>query len=315
MTTIQIITKNNESTLSKTLDSINNIKSKKIILDLGSTDKTIEICSGYDGLKLFNLDEEKSYAEIRNEFAEKDQANVYLNPWDTLIKGEDFLNDIIENQEKWNDPFFVYVLENKIISKEIRIWKNQKFENPVYESINAAGELEPRIIIYSNSNQAEDRRQENLNKTNKWIKEKPLSLEPYYYAACCHLSLRNYEKFIYYSDKYFLKETKVGDSYIILKYYNAQVKLHLKKIKSAVECVLFCLSYKPCMSEFWCLLGDIYYNQKKINKAISFYENALIIGQKRKNSDFLPIELVSYKEYPEQMIKALNKIKNEAKPI
>ena len=69
------------------------------------------------------------------------------------------------------------------------------------------------------------------------------------------------------------------------------------------------------MSEFWCLLGDIYYNQKKINKAISFYENALIIGQKRKNSDFLPIELVSYKEYPEQMIKALNKIKNEAKPI
>ncbi len=315
MTTIQIITRNNENTISKTLDSIKNIESKKIILDLGSTDKTLEICSGYEGLKLFNLNEGKSYAEIRNEFSEKDQANIYLNPWETLAKGEDFLNDIIENQEKWNEPFSVYVLENQTISKEIRIWKNQKFENPVYESISADSELEPRIIIYSNSIQAEDIRQENLNKINKWIKEKPLSLEPYYYAACCHLSLRNYEKFIYYSDEYFARETKVGDSYIILKYYNAQVKLHLKKVKSAVECVLVCLSYKPFMSEFWCLLGDIYYNQKKISKAISFYENALIIGQKRKNSDFLPIELAKYKKYPEQMIKALNKIKNEAKPI
>lgn len=310
MTTIQILTKNNENTISKTLDSIRNIEAKKIIIDLESSDRTCEICSGYDVKIKSHIG--KDFSKIRNEFAEEDGTNIYLNPWEVLIKGEDFLNKIIEDEKDWTDPFSVYVLENEIISKEIRIWKNQKFTNPVYESINSNSEIEPRIVIYSNYKEIKDERKSNLEKVNKWLKDKPLSTEPYYYAACCHLSLRNYEKFTYYSNQYFSKEMKVEDSYIMLKYYNAQIKLHLKNAKGAAEDILFCLSYKPFMAEFWCLLGDIYFKQRKINKSISFYENALIIGTKRKNDDFLPIELNKYQKYPEKMIDALKSIKDNS---
>jgi len=312
MTTIQILTKNNEKTIAKTLESIEKIQCEKTIIDLNSSDKTCEICSKYKDVKIFNHAENESRAAIRNKFSKEKEINIYLNPWENLIQGDCFLNKIIENKEDFNLPVSVYVLENQTISKEIRIWKDQKFTNPVYESINSDSELEPRIIIYSDFSQVKDERKNNLEKVNKWLKEKPLSIEPYYYAACCHLSLRNYEKFFYYSNQYFSKEMKIEDSYLMLKYYNAQVKLYLNKVKEAAESVMFCLSYKPFMAEFWCLLGDIYYKQKKLNKSICFYENAIIIGEKRKNQDFLPIEINKYQKYPKEMIETIRKIKKES---
>ena len=94
----------------------------------------------------------------------------------------------------------------------------------------------------------------------------------------------------------------------MMKYYIPQIKLHTNSIKEAAECAATCLSYRPYMSEFWCLLGDIYYKQKRYKKAKSLYENAIIIGSQRKSTDNLPIEIKKYKEYPNKMIENVIKI-------
>jgi tetratricopeptide (TPR) repeat protein len=65
------------------------------------------------------------------------------------------------------------------------------------------------------------------------------------------------------------------------------------------------------MAEFWCLLGDIYYKQNKYEKSIAFYQNAMDLGSRRKNSDTWPLEISKYKTYPSKMINNCNKMINQ----
>jgi hypothetical protein len=49
-------------------------------------------------------------------------------------------------------------------------------------------------------------------------------------------------------------------------------------------------------------MGDINFQLNKYQKAIYFYENAIMFGEKRKSDDEFSIEIKKYKIYPEKMI-------------
>lgn len=299
MLTIQILVKNNESTIKRTLDSLIEIPCEILIGNLGSKDKTLEICSNYKNLKIIDV-KNKNMADARNELSR--ETNMYLNPWEFLVQGKEILSEITEAQQ-------IYVFQNEIVSKELRIWTKEKFTNPIYETIiNKNAKINEEIVISSKN--APDDRKEKLKILEKWNSEKPFDLDVYYYLALCHLSLRNYEKFLFFSEEYFLRENKVSSSYLMMKYYISQVKLHTNKLKESLECILICISQKPEMAEFWCVLGDIFYKQNQIKKAKEFYENAILIGQKRRKEDELPIEINKYKKYPTVMIENINQIMN-----
>lgn len=301
MITTQILIKNNEKIIKKTLDSIKSISSKIIIGDLGSNDKTIEICKEYQA-EIVNLNKETNYSKIRNYLAKKNEINFYIEPGEVLVEG----HEIIKKLKKTTN---IYVFQNDVVSKEIRIWKEDLFKNPVYETIvNKDAEINNKIIISSKSKINNNK--EKLELVKKWYKDRPLDLEPCYYMAICYLSIGDYKNFLFHANKYCRIENKTNNSLIMIKYYIAQVNLHIGKPKEAAELALTCLSYYPSFAEFWCLLGDIYYFQKKWEKAICFYENAKIIGCKRKNIDDMPIEIKKYKEYPEKIINNIKKIKN-----
>jgi len=300
MLTTQILVENNEKTIKNTLDSLVKLKSKVIIGDMGSSDNTIKICKEFE-LEIVDVSKQKNYSKIRNQLI-KEGLNFYINPWETLEQGEDFLNQI-------NETTNVYVFQNDVISKEIRIWKNEQFKNPVYETIiNKNAAISDKIII--SSKKINNDIEEKLKLVKDWMKDRPLDLEPYYYLASCYLSLRDYKKFLFYANEYCNRENKINNSLIMMKYYMAQVKLHTHQIKEAAELTLTCISYLPSYAEFWCLLGDIFYHQKKWEKSKCFYENAMTIGKKRKNKDEMPIEIKKYKQYPESMIKNIDIIKN-----
>jgi tetratricopeptide (TPR) repeat protein len=297
MLTVQILVKNNEKTIKKTLDSLVEIPCNIIVGDLGSRDKTLDICSSYKNLEIIDV-KNKNISEARNELSR--EINMYLDPWEFLVKGKEILKDIKETQQ-------IYVFQNEIISKELRIWTNEKFINPIYETIiNKKAKINEEIVI-SSKNPPDDRK-EKLKILEKWNLEKPFDVDVYYYLALCHLSLRNYEKFLFFSEEYFLRENKISSSYLMMKYYISQIKLHTNKLKESLECVLICISQKPEMAEFWCVLGDIYYKQNQVKKAKEFYENAILIGQKRRKEDELPIEINKYKKYPTMMIENINEI-------
>lgn len=300
MLTVQILVKNNEGTIKKTLESIKDLNAKILIGNLGCSDKTIDICSDYK-CEIIEIKEKNNYSEIRNSLAGED-CNFYINPWECLVQGHEIVNNIKKSTN-------IYVFQNEIISRELRIWKQEKFKNPIYETIiNKDADFSPEIVVSSKGAPSD---KDKLLMVEKWIKERPVDIEPYYYLACCHLTNRNYEKFLFYANEYCLRENKINSSFIMMKYYMSQVKLHTNKVKEAAELALTCLSYYPSLAEFWCLLGDIYYKQKKWDKSKCFYQNAIIIGSQRKNDD-LPIEINKYKSYPEKIIENINNIKKNS---
>ena len=140
MLTIQILVKNNKDTIKKTLDSIEKIKSKIIIADIGSTDGSINICKNYaENIIKTN---EKDYSKIRNSLV-GEGVNFYINPWEILEEGHDIIEKIRETTD-------VLVFNKETISKETRIWTNDKFVNPIYETIiNKKSKLNSNIIISS----------------------------------------------------------------------------------------------------------------------------------------------------------------------
>lgn len=302
MLTTQILVKNNEKTIEKTLNSIKSLNSKIIIGNLNSADKTLEICSKYKA-EIINIKNIDDYSQIRNSLS--GNLNFYINPGEVLSCGHEALLNLSKTSN-------VYVFQNDVISKQIRFWtKEDKFVNPIFETIvNKNAPIEDEIVIHSKSQPI----QEGENKINleivlNWIKNKPFDLEPYYYLSTCYLSVKDYNRFIFYANEYLNRENKINSSFIMLKYYLSQVYLYLGKVKESAECILFCLSYFPSHAEFWCLLGDIYYRQKKWEKSKCFYENAIILGSKRKRNDDLPIEINKYKEYPDFMINKILDIK------
>ena len=296
MLTTQILVKNNEDTIEKCLNSVEDASSKIIIGDLGCDDKTIDICKKYKKIEIIKLKNIKNYSEIRNELSS--EFNFLINPWEYLAQGQDLIKQ---------ESCHVYILQNNIISKDLRFWTKEKFKNPAYETIESETQNQnPNIIIVSKNPKDDLKEKEKI--LIEWQKEKPFNLDVYYYLACCYLSMRNYEKFIINSNEYFLRENKINISYIMMKYYSAQVCLFRNEIEKSIMDITECLVHRPQMSEFWCFLGDIYYKILEYKKSISFYENAKIIGKKRKSDDFYPIEIKKYKEYPEKMIKNIEEI-------
>lgn len=298
MLTTQILVKNNEETIKETLESLIGLKSKILIGNLGSTDKTLDICKKYN-VEIIDIDKKEDYSLIRNELS-KEGINFFINPGEVLVSGSEIINSIEKTTK-------IYVFNNNTISKEIRIWKEDEFINPIYETIiNKNCNLNSKIIIKSKLKFNYYENEEHILKS--WLQKNPFNLDVIYYYSFYYLSKNDFKNFIFYSQKYFAQSKIVNESYINLKYYCAIINLHQNKIKQSAEDIITCLVYKPNNSEFWSLLGDIYYKQNKLEKSKSFYENALIMSEQRNLEDNLPIELDKYKKHPKAMIENINNI-------
>ncbi len=293
--TIQIITKNNEKTIKKCIESIPNCNI--MIFDIGSTDNTCSICNQFN-IKPHKIQFEEDYSKLREKITEKSNTTwqMMIQPWETLIQGSQLLNDI-------KNECYISILQGNILSKEIRIWgKNTNIINPVFEYIKSDTELELPIIL---SSKGDTNNLDKLNLLNKWKTEKPLLADPYYYEACVFLAMGKYNEFLLSSEKFMFMERLSYKSTILNKYYYSMIQMLFKKnAKIAMQNITQCLANNPLMAEFWCLAGDIYYQLlNDFRKAKSLYENAIIMGNQRRKDSKWPMDINKYKKYPEKMIK------------
>lgn len=292
MITIQILVKNNEHTIKKTLDSLKEIDANILIGDLGSTDNSLEICKKYKNVEIIKLNFNQNYSKLRNELI-REGFNFYIEPWEIVIKGHDSISNCKKNTG-------LYVLQNNIISKEIRIWENLEFKNPVFETlVDKNAHYDQNIVLLSKNKPDNSKESEEICK--KWVDSYPLNSEPYYYLSCCYLTNRKYKEFKNMAEKYLIMEKNKGESSVMLNYYLAQIELHNGNLENSLKKILSCVILNPTLAEFWCLLGDLFYKKEKYNKAIEMYNNAITIGKRRISSDSYPIEIKKYQEYPNQM--------------
>lgn len=311
MLAIQILTKNSEKTLEKCLKSLESINAKVIVADLGSQDSTLEIIKSFR-LKpeIFDIDD---CAKIRNLLATKYESawNLYLHAHESIVGGHEEINQI--NSSNLHDTSFYFkIIQGTVITNEVRLWnKKLRFVNPIFETIkdNHANPTKSCIIL---SQQQEINVDYKLKAIEKWKMMEPASFDPYYYQALALLLNNRYAEFTGIA-KYYLFKEKPSMATTMLRYYLAMCQIYLKEYNEATKNILHCISDKPIMAEFWCLLGDVYYHLKNYHKCIFFYENAIVLGSRRLQSDRWPMDVSKYKEHPMKMIESSNKIISETK--
>jgi len=294
---VHLLTQNNEKTISKALESLSLLNAEIIVGDMGSKDGTHGICLK-NNVKVIHLNNVSDRSKLRNELLGPDM-NFYLEPWEILTSGHDNI------RSAGNGNYQIQVYRDNIITRETRLWKGSLFENPVYETLKCANLQPLDAAIYSvGANQLDINK--TLEVTRSW-RESTRKIDPYYYEAITLLIARKFDEFVTISEHYLsLDETSMSAT--MLRYYLAQILLfNFEDASKSVRHILMCLAIKPTMAEFWCVLGDIYYKLKKYKKSKSFYENAMILGMRRKNDDW-PIDLDKYKNHPERMISNIDEV-------
>ncbi len=307
---IFILTQNNESSIAKTIESLKPLQAKIIIGDIGSIDDTLKICKNYN-LEINELNFENDYSKAKNKLIliGKDHWILCIEPWEILISGHDEILKIA-NSNAVNSYHF-QVFSNSSVNKEIKFWnrsKNLNFINPVYETVSDVSDFVDASIISIN-----ERPRNNQTILKQWMDSSPLSAEPIYYQACEYLNNGKYKEFITMAERY-LFLNKIGISACLMNYYLSLVEFYVNKNESnSIRRIMSCISQNPIMAEFWCVLGDIYLKNKHFDKAISFYENAIILGSRRLRNDMWPIEINKYQNYPNKQIKMCEELLKEVK--
>jgi glycosyltransferase involved in cell wall biosynthesis len=297
MTTIHILTKNNEKTIAQALESV--VGSNIIVGDYGSSDKTVEICKSF-GAKIISVKGlDRSEARMQMSELSNDRLNIWLEPWE-CVQNPQYLN----KSGKAN----VRILQNGIITWEARVWENQaKFSNPIFEKLETKDTSQSNLIFISNGSLDLN---ESLESVSKWKSDQPFLKQPYYYHSCLLLACGKYEEFIKCADHYLFLDKSSSMSAIMTRYYYAIIQLTYKKsVKPCLQNLNLCLCAKPLMSEFWCLTGDVYYHLlNKFDLAKEFYENAQILGSRRLSTDLWPMDIAKYNKYPKMMIDSCGEI-------
>lgn len=305
MLTIQILIKNHENTIEKCIESLMPLKGKISIADIGCSDNTIKICHKYKIIpESYDLE---NFSQVRNQLIEKSSTHwqMYIEPYEWLVNGHDEINQICSSNMQ--NSFSFEVAQGTIITKEIRLWhRNLLFVNPVFETIKDKNSIQISPLIVCDQHKIDTELR--LSLIEKWKKDKPTAIEPYYYQALTYLLKGKYNEFIGFANHYLFKES-IGMSSVMLRYYLAMVQgYQLNDVNEACRNLLTCIAQKPLMAEFWCLLGDLHYKIKQYSKAAEFYENAIILGNRRLNSDEWPIDVSKYKEHPNKMIENIKSI-------
>jgi glycosyltransferase involved in cell wall biosynthesis len=298
MITVQILTKNNEETIRKTLESIIPLEADVIIGDLGSSDLTIEICRDF-GAKVIELQWNKDYSAARNLLI-RDGMNMMIEPWECLIKGhEEILRSEFNSQ--------LVILRKGVASKELRLWKGLLFKNPAYEVLeDENAECIENAVIFAAG--WPDRKVEISEICSRWREYRPTSVEPWYYSAFSSLALGNKKEFIHFAEKYLAMTGKLGPAEVQMYYRMAKVVASEEKLDKAASFTAKCLAVHPTFAEFWCLMGDLFVKQGRYDKARSMYINAMTIGTRRRSDEPHPVDIDKYRKYPESMVEKIDEM-------
>jgi glycosyltransferase involved in cell wall biosynthesis len=291
MITVHLLTKNNARTIQKCLDSVCACSDRILVADLGSTDGTIEFCENA-GAEIYRMRSRRD--EARNRLIDLSSGtNLAIEPWEALVQGHEQLRSL-------QGEHYATILNQKIITKEVRVWHKGRYINPVYEHLDVPAK-DSGLVFYSSGRCDVD---DLLQEIQLWKQQSPTAISPFYYEACTLLTKGDWAGFLPLAEHYMFLDNSQSMPAIMLRYYYAMANtIHLRKVRPALQNLSLCLAAKPLMAEFWCLMGDIYYHLLKRHKdAKEFYENAVILGSRRLNTDPWPMDLTKYKAYPQKMI-------------
>jgi len=302
-----VLTLNNEKTIARLLDSLTPLGCDVLCVDLGSSDKTVEIC--YDrNVAIQHARGQKDMASVRNRIVETAEHDwqLYLEPWEVLVDN----HLLTASKMQLGGAYSLRIVTGEMVNHEVRFWNRTdgfKFKNPVYEHLDVPdAQIKPiNCSIYSDGSKSVS-----LERILEWKQSSPALVEPCYYEALYHLGKGDWNGFIASAMHYLFNRKLSSQSSIMMKYYLAIALCHIEKnANEAIKHILECIAVKPLMAEFWCLLGDVHYHLlREYKKAHQYYRNAMTLGSYRLSDDPWPMELAKYNKYPQKMLGSCEKL-------
>ncbi len=293
-----MIVKDEEHNLHRCLDSVAGIVDEMIIVDTGSTDRTVEIAKSY-GAKVFYQPWEGSFSKARNYSLKYATCEwiLYLDADEELRSGDSkLLKEIAKNSDCTVVSFIIYNKyknsTQKGYARMVRFFKNFSgiyYEGIVHNAIIYNGKClnSPVTIIHHGYNLSEERMHEKFLRTStllkKQIESDPFNPLPYRYIGISYMDRKMFDDAIESSRKAIsiAKERGFNINDFIDSYYIVSAAYFEKAEFNNSE--FYALRSVELDNQFldgYCILSFIYYNLKKYDDFIKASENYLTIYNK-----------------------------------
>ncbi|MGE7272710.1 glycosyltransferase [Brevibacillus panacihumi] len=303
-----VITKNEEKNLPACLNSLRSIVSEMIVVDTGSTDRTVEVAKSL-GAQVYHFDWINDFSKAKNYAISKATGD-----WIIFLDADEYFTSeslpliplVIQEAEEKNCDIIVSLLCNiDTLTKETintvhhaRIFRNHpeiRYEGAIHERIMKSGKApkglmasEGLAIIHTGYSSDEDKSKEKSDRNIKLLytqlENNPQSGEVYFYLAESYMAARDFEPALNYA----IKSVELDNCSLLgvkqKNYLNIiTCMLYLEKEKTEVESwIRKGIERFPDYPDFYLLLANLYSQANRYHDALEAYtkgynyiENAL----------------------------------------
>ena len=298
-----MIVKNEEHNLPRCLDSVVDVVDEIIIVDTGSTDRTVEIAKSY-GAKVFNHPWEGSFSKARNY-----SLKYATSDWILILDADEELNKAdaprLKEIAKSNDDCLVvsFIIKNKYTdstqegyAQMVRLYKNFSgihYEGIVHNAIIYNGKClySSVTVIHHGYNLSEDKMEEKFLRTSTLLKKQietdPHNPVPFMYLGVAYMDRRMYEDAIINSKRAICLAEENGfnkKDFLVSYYVISAAYFEKKEFKESEIYAMKAVKLDRQFLDAYCLLSFAYYNLKEYDKFMTASENYLTVWSGTTNS-------------------------------
>jgi glycosyltransferase involved in cell wall biosynthesis len=287
-----MIVRNEEENLARCLNSVANVVDEIIIIDTGSTDRTVEIAKSF-GARVFNHPWEGSFSKARNY-----SLKYATCEWILILDADEEMDKVDaprlkEITKNNNYEAISFVVKNKFenstqesYANTIRLFKNfngTHYEGIVHNIIRCRGKhLDSSLsIIHHGYNLSKDKMEEKFLRTTTLLKEQIKTDEhnpvPHMYLGVSYLGENMYDEAITESKKTLAlvkKKTALKD-FLVSYYVISAAYLKKKNLKESEKYALKAIEIDDQFIDSFCILSLIYYDSKEYDRFLQASESYL----------------------------------------
>lgn len=286
-----MIVKNEERCLERCLKSVENVVSEIIIVDTGSTDRTVEIARQFTD-KIYTFEWINDFAAARN-FAIEHASGDYILQLDAdeyLCEGTEYL------QEELDKSYYFLRIRNEVGQGRaqthlfVRLFRNQpsmRYEGKLHEQINLDKNKNlpygyMNCVIYHDGYLDEVVKEKNKGKRNMDIIKADIKSNPtpfnYYNLGLQYVHEKNYKEAVEaFKKSYSMASNQTYTPRLLILLFNSL--LHLKQYKQAMDVASDSALLYPNSPNMWYGLANVYYEMGFIEDAKICLERCLEIGE------------------------------------
>ncbi len=305
-----MIVKNEEKHIARCLNSVAELVDEIIIVDTGSTDRTVEIASGYTS-DVFSYPWKDDFADARNHSFSKATMDycMWMDADDVLEETEKdkFLQlkrslspDVDIVMMKYNTsfdeagkPLFSYFRE-----RWIRNSQKYRWTGAVHEVIVPDGQIIYSDLAISHRKTGPGDPDRNLRIYQNMIADGK-TLDPrqqYYYARELYYHAQ-YEKAAAVFERFLLSEGGWVENKIEACSVCASCYLRLGREQAALTTLFRSMSFDLPRAELCCEIGKYFLEHENIRSAVYWYETALTIPKNECSGGFILPDCYDYIPY------------------